>query len=91
MKRIQLAEQPLDLGQLLDMAQESPIMVVAMDGKTFMVSLADDFEQEVEQLRHSQEFQSFLDSRTSKTRPRRSLAAVAQAINAELASTSSEE
>lgn len=87
MKRIQLAEQPLELGQLLDMAQESPVVVVATDGTTFMVSLADDFTQEVEQLRDSQEFQSFLDTRTSKVRPRRSLAAVAQAINAELAAT----
>lgn len=91
MKRIQLAEQPLDLGQLLDMAQDSPVVVVAADGTTFMVSLADDFDQEVEQLRHSQEFQSFLESRTSKARPRRSLAAVAQAIDAELASMSDTE
>jgi hypothetical protein len=66
MKRIQLPEQPLDLGQLLDMAQESPVVVIATDGTTFLVSLADDFDQEVEQLRHSQEFQSFLDSRASK-------------------------
>ena len=91
MKRIQLAEQPLDLEQLLDMAQESPVVVVTSDGTTFMVSLADDFDQEVEQLRHSQEFQAFLDARTSGRRPRRPLAAVAEAIDAELASMSDKE
>lgn len=87
MKVIYLAEQPIDIADVLTLAQIEPVVLVAADGREYMVAEADDFAQEVEQLRKSVAFQVFLDERSSlkNTKPRRSLDEVAQAIDAELA------
>ncbi len=88
MKVINLAEQAIDIAEVLMLAQSEPVVLVAADGREYMVAEADDFDQEVEQLRQSVAFQAFLDERSARnsTRPRRSLDEVAQAIEAEIAS-----
>ena len=43
-------------------------MLLTADGQEFFISLADDFEQEVETLRQSQAFQRFLDERSASPR-----------------------
>ena len=85
MKRINIIENLIDVRELLELAQDSPVLVVMPDGKEFVVALADDFDQEIAQLRQSVAFQAFLDTRSAKQRPRRSLAEVADEIDIELA------
>ena len=85
MKRINIIENLIDVRELLELAQDSPVLVVMPDGKEFVVALADDFDQEIAQLRQSVAFQAFLDDRSAKQRPRRPLAEVAHEIDAELA------
>jgi hypothetical protein len=86
MKRINLVEYPLDTTALLALAQEGPVVLLAPNGKEYVLAEADTFDQEIEQLRNSQAFQAFLEQRAAKGRPRRALTAVMQDIEAELAS-----
>jgi hypothetical protein len=58
--------------------------LLAADGQEFFVTLADDFEQEVEALRQSQAFQRFLDERSLSPR-RVPLEQIAAEIERELA------
>lgn len=89
MKRVNLMEHPVDMTELLTLVQEGPVVLVAPDGKEYLVAEADDFEQEVEQLRASVAFQAFLDERRAHRHPRRTLAEVAREVEAELAAQSS--
>jgi hypothetical protein len=84
MKRINLIEHPIDMASLLELVQEGPVVLLAPNGKEYMLAEADDFEQEVEQLRNSQAFQTFLEHRAAKNRPRRALADLAREVDAEL-------
>jgi hypothetical protein len=63
MKTIDLQQEHIDLSQLFKVAQFEPVLVLTTDGKEFILSKADHFEQEVETLRNSQRFQAFLDER----------------------------
>ena len=65
MKSVDLRNEDLDLTQLLHLAEGRSVLVVARDGHEFIVAEADDFEAEVEALRGSASFQSFLDRRMS--------------------------
>jgi len=87
MKMINLAEQPLDIPHILALAQEGPVVLLAEDGRQYVVAEADDFDREVEQLRSSVAFQQFLDERSAyKTSKRRiPLEVVSRQIEAELA------
>ncbi|WP_129630524.1 hypothetical protein [Candidatus Oscillochloris fontis] len=89
MKRVNLMEHPVDMTELLTLVQTGPVVLVAPDGKEYLVAEADDFEQEVEQLRASVAFQAFLDARRAQHRPRRTLAEVAHEVDTELATQSS--
>ena len=91
MKRINLIEHPIDMASLLELVQEGPVVLLAPNGKEYMLAEADDFEQEVEQLRNSQAFQTFLEHRAEKNRPRRALADLAREVDAELAAQSTPE
>lgn len=64
MKFIDLAKQALDITDVLTLAQTGPVVLLAADGREYMIAEADDFEQEVEQLRNSVAFQQFLDQRS---------------------------
>lgn len=85
MKRITLLDHPVDMAELLTLAQEGPVVLVAPNGKEYLLTEADDFEQEAEQLRSSVRFQAFLDERSAHRRPRRPLTEVAREVEAELA------
>jgi hypothetical protein len=61
---IDLAREPLDVRALLALARREPVLVMAEDGELFMLSEADDFDEEVSVLRSSQAFQRFLDERS---------------------------
>ncbi|MEI8306289.1 MAG: hypothetical protein WCF99_04390 [Chloroflexales bacterium] len=83
MKRIDLVEHPVDLAQLLTLVQDGPVMLLAPNGKEYLLAEADDFDQEVEQLRNSLPFQAFLEGRTGHHRPWRALADLAREVDAE--------
>ena len=86
---INLAEQAVDLVQLLELAQSGPVVVLTEDGREYVLAEADDFEQEVEQLRNSVAFQTFLAERSAKDKPRISLEQVMREIEEELAAEAS--
>jgi hypothetical protein len=68
MKTIRLDEVKLDLDTAINLARTEPLLLLTADGQEFFISLADDFEQEVETLRQSQAFQRFLDERLASPR-----------------------
>jgi hypothetical protein len=65
MKTIDLAQEQIDLNNLLKLAQDEPVLLLTVDGQEFLLSEADDFEREVEALRASHAFQKFLDNRSA--------------------------
>ena len=65
MRSVDLRDEDLDLNQLLHLAEGRSVLVVARDGHEFILAEADDFDAEVEALRGSARFQSFLDRRMS--------------------------
>ena len=68
MKTIRLGEENLDLESAINLAREESILLLTAEGQEFLLSLADDFEKEVESLRRSQAFQRFLDERSASPR-----------------------
>ena len=93
MNTINLAERPLDIAHVLALAQVGPVVLLAEDGRQYVVAEADDFDREVAQLRNSVAFQQFLDERSAyKTSKRRiPLEVVSRQIEAELAAKQSPE
>lgn len=65
MKTVDLAHQKWDLELVIGMARQEPVLILTPDGKEFCLAEADDFEREVQALRGSREFQSFLDKRSA--------------------------
>jgi hypothetical protein len=68
MKTIHLDTTKVDLDSVIDLARQEPVLLLTGDGQEFFMSLADDFEKEVESLRRSQAFQRFLDERSACSR-----------------------
>ncbi len=66
MKSVDLRNEDLDVKQLLGLVEGCSVLVVAQDGREFILAEADDFDKEVEALRGSARFQSFLDRRMSE-------------------------
>lgn len=93
MKMINLAEQPIDIIHILELAQEGPVVLLAADGRENVIAEADNFDREAEQLRNSLAFQRFLDERSAyKTNKRRiPLDVIAREIDAELAAQQASE
>jgi PHD/YefM family antitoxin component YafN of YafNO toxin-antitoxin module len=85
MKRITITEQTSDLNQAFKLAEEEPVLILAPNGKQYVLAPLDEFEQEVEALRQSEAFHHFLDQRSSKNRPRRRLSELADETNEEIA------
>jgi len=52
---------------VINLARREPVLLITPDGKEFCIAEADDFEREVDALRGSQAFQTFLDERSSCT------------------------
>jgi hypothetical protein len=65
MKTIHLKENSPPLRQLLTLAEEESVLLIAGDGKTFILEEADQFEREVKKLGESERFMSFLKDRAS--------------------------
>jgi hypothetical protein len=84
MRTIYLDEMKPDLDSVINLARKEPLLLLAADGREFLLTLADDFEEEVESLRRSQAFQCFLDERSASPR-RIPLEEVESEINRELA------
>ena len=68
MKTIRLDEVQLDLDSAINLVRNEPLLLLTADGQEFFMTLADDFEQEVETLGQSQAFQRFLDERSASPR-----------------------
>jgi hypothetical protein len=68
MKTIHLDEAKLDLDSAINLARQEPLLLLTADGQEFFLSLADDFEKEVDSLRQSPAFQHFLDERSASPR-----------------------
>lgn len=87
MNLINLAEQPIDITHILELAQAGPVVLLAADGREYVLAEADDFDHEVEQLRNSVAFQRFLDDRSAyqTTKRRIPLDVIQREIEAELA------
>jgi PHD/YefM family antitoxin component YafN of YafNO toxin-antitoxin module len=83
MKTVNLTEESLDLAAVLDLARQEPVLLLAPDGKEFVLSEADDFEREVEILRQSPAFQRFLEER-SKAQGRIPLEEIERELEQEL-------
>jgi hypothetical protein len=65
MKTIDLGEVKFDLDSAIELARQEPLLLLTADGREFFMTLADNFEQEIESLRRSQPFQRFLDDRSA--------------------------
>jgi hypothetical protein len=93
MKLINLAEQPVDISYVLELAQKGPVVLLAADGRKYILAEADDFDREVEQLRNSVTFQRFLDERSAyrTTKRRIPLDEIRREIEAELAAQQASE
>lgn len=87
MKVINLRDTKVEFNDLVKMAQEEPILLLTDGGGEFILSHADDFEQEVEALRKSPSFQSFLEER-SKNSVRIPLSEIEKEIDEELGASS---
>src|SRR5262245_22655772 len=83
MRTINLSQEKLNLEAVIALAAEEPLLLLTDDGKEFLISEADDFDREVEELRASQAFQDFLDER-SKSEGRISLDELEAEIDKEL-------
>jgi mRNA-degrading endonuclease RelE of RelBE toxin-antitoxin system/PHD/YefM family antitoxin component YafN of YafNO toxin-antitoxin module len=68
MKTVDLAQQKLEIEELINLARQEPVLLLTSGGEEFYVAEADDFEKEVEALRNSQAFQQFLDERSKDKR-----------------------
>ena len=84
MKAIDLKRESMDLPALLKLARQEPVLLITLDGVEFLISEADDFDQEVATLRESQAFQRFLEQRQAEPASV-SLDELEQEIDAELA------
>ena len=61
-----LRQHDMTVDELLRLATDMPIQVIAKDGQTFVIEPTDDFEQEVARLRQSTRFMAFLAERSAK-------------------------
>ena len=65
MKAIELSKNPTTLEQVLEWASAENVLI-KRDGEEFILAMVDDFEVEVESLRHNDEFITFLDARAKE-------------------------
>ena len=83
MKTVDVEKENPDLAAVISLAREGPVLLLTPDGKEFFVSEADDFDKEIELLRSSTAFQTFLDER-SASKHRVPLEEIEREINQEL-------
>jgi hypothetical protein len=83
MKSVDLHGESIDLSQLLHIAKEESVLLVTPDGYEFILAEVNDFDAEVEALRKSAHFQSFIDQRMSQ-KERVPIEEIEEDINQEL-------
>lgn len=88
MKTVHLDQEKPSLADIMHFAEQEPLLLIAANGKTYILTEADDFEAEVNLLRASQTFQRFLDQRMASPGRRRRLDDIEADIERELASLS---
>ena len=86
MRTIDLQKEKFELSQIFDSARTEPVLLLTPDGDEFILSPADEFEAEVEALKNSLHFQSFLDERM-KCDVRFPLEAIEKEVDEELNNT----
>jgi hypothetical protein len=82
---IDLTQEHIDILHALELAHDGPLVLIAPDGREYILAEADDFDREVELLRSSPAFQQFLDARLATRHRRRPLTDALQDIEAEIA------
>ena len=65
MRTVELTQNPMTVEQLLEWASLENV-IIRRNGEQFVVAMIDDFETEVESLRHNDEFIAFLDARAKE-------------------------
>lgn len=83
MNVIDLAHEQIDLFHVLERAKAGPLRLIGPDGQEYVLAEADDFDEEVNQLRTSKAFQQFLDTRLASKHRRRPVADVLRELEAE--------
>lgn len=84
MKTFDVTQQHLDILQVIELAKDNPVVLIAPDGREYVLAEADDYEHEVALLRASAPFQQFLDERLASKQRRRPLADILAEVEAEL-------
>lgn len=84
MRSIDLVTEHPNLSEVIQLAEEEPVLLLAPNGHQFVISEADDFDSEVETLRNSPRFQQFLDERMRNQR-RNPIEEVEEEVDAALA------
>ncbi|MCX7048663.1 MAG: hypothetical protein NTX50_24645 [Candidatus Sumerlaeota bacterium] len=64
MRTIDLSEETRTIAELLDWANQEPVLIHSKQGKDYVLEEADDFDQEAAMLGNSEKFMSFLHERT---------------------------
>jgi len=85
MNIIDLTQQHVDILHAIELAHDGPLVLIAPDGREYVLAETDDFEREVELLRSSPAFQQFLDERLATKHRRRPLTDVLREIEADIA------
>ncbi len=80
MKNIEVSQSNLTITDLLELAQQDTIILRKSDGTEFVLSVIDDFTDEVKALVNNKEFMDFLAQR-SQSIPKLSLAEARKRLN----------
>ena len=70
MKTLTIQSKSANPVQLFNFARNEPLLIVTETGEEFILTRADNFDAEVEAIRNSQSFQTFLDERMQVTKKR---------------------
>ena len=68
MKTVDLSNTKLSINELFEMAKAEPVLINEGNGDRFLLTFTDDFDTEVELLRHNHEFLAFLKERLSSNK-----------------------
>ena len=63
MKTIKVDKKSPSVNELLAMARREAVLLISLDGDSFVLEEADDFDREVAELGSSQKFMNFLEKR----------------------------
>lgn len=85
MNVIDLTHEQIDMLHALKRAKAGPLILIGLDGQEYVLAEAHGFDHEVDELRASETFQSFLDTRLATKHLRRPVTDVLREIEAEIA------